>query len=123
MDTRQIIQHLRSTTLGVKPNVNDIEEGEISVNLAKGGEALMIKNTENEIVEFKSKEYVDNLVSKKQDAISDLETIRSNASKGATALQSIPSEYVTESELQGKGYLTQHQSISHLATKAELSGY
>lgn len=161
METRQIIQHLRSTTLGVKPNVTEIEEGEISVNLAKGGETLMIKNTENEIVEFKSKEYVDNLVSKKQDAISDLETIRTNAAKGASALQSIPSEYiteselnakgfltsvpseyvtatqlqnkgyltnvpseyVTESELQGKGYLTSHQDISHLATKAELSGY
>ena len=161
METRQIIQHLRSTTLGVKPNVTEIEEGEISVNLAKGGETLMIKNTENEIVEFKSKEYVDNLVSKKQDTISDLETIRANAAKGASALQSIPSEYVTESELeskgyltsvpseyvtatqlqnkgyltsvpseyvteselQGKGYLTSHQNISHLATKAELSGY
>lgn len=34
----------------------------------------------------------------------------------------IPSldEYVTEAELQGKGYLTQHQDISHLATRAEV---
>lgn len=42
----------------------------------------------------------------KQDAISDLDTIRAGASKGATALQSIPSEYVTESELSAKGYAT-----------------
>lgn len=35
----------------------------------------------------------------KQDAISDLESIRDGASKGATALQSIPEEYVTEEQL------------------------
>ena len=123
MDTRQIIQHLRSTTLGVKPNVTEIEEGEISVNLAKGGETLMIKNTENEIVEFKSKEYVDNLVSNKQDTISDLETIRTNAAKGASALQSIPSEYITESELESKGYLTSVPSEYITATQLQNKGY
>ena len=123
METRQIIQHLRSTTLGVKPNVTEIEEGEISVNLAKGGETLMIKNTENEIVEFKSKEYVDNLVSNKQDIISDLETIRTNAAKGASALQGIPSEYVTESELESKGYLTSVPSEYITATQLQNKGY
>ena len=123
METRHIIQHLRSTTLGVKPNVTEIEEGEISVNLAKGGETLMIKNTENEIVEFKSKEYVDNLVSKKQDTISDIETIRANAAKGATALQGIPSEYVTESELENKGYLTSVPSEYITATQLQNKGY
>lgn len=45
----------------------------------------------------------------KQDIIEDLNTIRSNA---ATALQSIPDEYVTETELNDKGYLTEHQDIS-----------
>jgi hypothetical protein len=45
-------------------------------------------------------------VSGKQDAIADLDAIRSGASKGATALQSIPSEYVTETELTAKGYAT-----------------
>lgn len=36
-------------------------------------------------------------------------------------LTSIPSEYVTDSELEGKGYLTEHQDISGLATKEELT--
>lgn len=45
-------------------------------------------------------------VGNKQDSISDLATIRSNAAKGATALQSVPSEYVTETELANKGYAT-----------------
>ena len=38
----------------------------------------------------------------KQEAISDIETIRSGASKGATALQSVPDGYATTSELEGK---------------------
>lgn len=42
----------------------------------------------------------------KQDTISDLASIREGASKGATALQSVPPEYVTESELNNKGYAT-----------------
>lgn len=42
----------------------------------------------------------------KQDAIDDLDDIRAGAAKGATALQSVPSEYVTESELTAKGYAT-----------------
>lgn len=42
----------------------------------------------------------------KQAVITDLDTIREGASKGATALQSVPSEYVTETELTNKGYAT-----------------
>ena len=45
-------------------------------------------------------------ISGKQDVIEDLDAIREGASKGATALQSVPSEYITESELSGKGYAT-----------------
>lgn len=48
-------------------------------------------------------------ISGKQDVINDLATIREGASKGATALQSIPAEYVTESELTAKGYATTSQ--------------
>ena len=46
---------------------------------------------------------------KKQDTISDLADIRSGAALGKTALQSVPSEYVTESELTQKGYATTSQ--------------
>ena len=38
-------------------------------------------------------------------------------------LTSIPSEYVTETELATKGYLTEHQDISHLALKTELHNH
>lgn len=36
-------------------------------------------------------------------------------------LTSIPSEYITETELEAKGYLTEHQDVSGLATKSELN--
>lgn len=35
-------------------------------------------------------------------------------------ISNIPSEYITETELDSKGYLTNHQDISHLATKEEI---
>lgn len=38
-------------------------------------------------------------------------------------LTSIPSEYVTDSELNSKGYLTEHQDISHKADKTELHSH
>ena len=58
----------------------------------------------------------------KQNTITDLADIRSNAAKGATALQSVPAEYVTEAELNDKGFATTAQVaqkqdiISDLAT-------
>ena len=57
----------------------------------------------------------------KQDVISDLDTIRSGAAKGATALQSVPSEYATEQWVNEQGFLKEHQDISNLATKSELN--
>lgn len=35
-------------------------------------------------------------------------------------IKEVPDEYVTETELDAKGYLTEHQDISHLATKDEV---
>lgn len=43
--------------------------------------------------------------------------------EGKGYLTSIPEEYITSEELNAKGYLTEHQDISSLATKEELSGY
>ena len=57
----------------------------------------------------------------KQDVINDLDTIRSGAAKGATALQSVPSGYATEQWVNGQGFLKEHQDISNLATKTELN--
>lgn len=50
----------------------------------------------------------------------DIPTKTSQLTNDSGFLTKIPSEYVTESELDSKGYLTEHQDISHLATKSEL---
>ena len=55
------------------------------------------------------KNYVDTELAKKQNVIDDIDDIRSKAN---SALQSIPDTYVTDEELEGKGYLTEHQDIS-----------
>ena len=152
------------------PQADGLEFGEIAINYADGFETVSFKNSENEIVEIRTKEYFENIINEneevissalndlntrvndvedayaaadnalkvyveglidgldtdveiptklseltndvpfvtqgefnsvynaindKQDKITDLETIRSGAALGATALQSVPSEYVT----------------------------
>lgn len=74
--------------------------------------ATLIKGVDGitpDMSDYYNKEQVDNKLSTKQDVISDIDNIRRNALKGATALQSVPSEYVTETELQNKGYATTAQ--------------
>ena len=59
-----------------------------------------------------TKNYVDTELAKKQDIIDDIKDIRSNAALAATALQEGDLEgYVTEDELNKKGYSTE-QDIS-----------
>lgn len=77
-----------------------------------------LDDIDSEMKDFATESQLNN----KQDVITDLDTIRQGAAKGATALQSIPSEYITESELTSKGYATTSQLnnkqdvISDLAT-------
>lgn len=60
-------------------------------------------------------------LSDKQDVITDLDAIRVGAEKGATALQSIPSEYITETELANKGYLTSESDPIYTADKPNIA--
>lgn len=52
--------------------------------------------------------------------IEDLDSIREGALAGFTALQSVPDEYVTETELENKGYLTE-QNLNGYATEEFVS--
>ena len=47
----------------------------------------------------------------------EIPTKTSQLTNDSNFLTSVPSEYVTDTELTAKGYLTQHQDISHLASK------
>ena len=50
----------------------------------------------------------------------NIPTHTSNLQNDSGFISEIPSEYITETELENKGYLTEHQDISNLATKEEL---
>lgn len=76
---------------------------------------LVYPRTHVSAVVLSSDSTLEDLVEVKQDKINDLDTIRAGAAKGATALQSVPSEYVTETELSNKGYAT----ISALNNKVD----
>ena len=52
---------------------------------------------------------------------SDIPTKTSQLTNDTNFLTSVPSEYVTETELNAKGYLTQHQSLDNYATKSYVS--
>lgn len=60
-------------------------------------------------LEISLKGYVDDKLELKQGVITDLEDIRSGAALGATAIQNIPDEFITESELADKKYATESQ--------------
>lgn len=92
----------------VSAAINDINE---RLNNIGGGGSNIVVDTE---MSSTSTNPVQNKVvyselQKKQGTISDLADIRSGAALGKTALQSVPSEYVTESELTEKGYATTSQ--------------
>ena len=50
-------------------------------------------------------------------------TKTSQLTNDSNFLTSVPSEYITESELEGKGYLTEHQDLSGFATKEYVDEY
>ena len=61
---------------------------------------------------------LENAIATKQDKIDDLAAIRSGAELGATALQTVPSEYVTETELGKMGYSTTMYVDQEIAQQA-----
>ena len=54
------------------------------------------------------------------DVVLDIPSKTSDLVNDSGFLTQIPSEYVTETELEAKGYLTQHQSLAEYAKKSEL---
>ena len=95
----EIKNMLKDIAANVDPNFYDETLSETSVNAVQNKVITQALNKKADKTEL----------SKKQDVISDLSEIRDKAN---SALQSVPSEYVTESELANKGYLTEHQDIS-----------
>lgn len=82
-------------------------------------EAKINKITSVDTSQFVTKEELNT----KQDTIVDLDQIRLGSEKGKTALQSIPSEYITQTELENKGYLTTIPSDYVTNDELESKGY
>ena len=80
---------------------------------------LTIEGTPTEEKDVTTKLYVDTLVSELATK-EEIPTKVSELENDNNYLTEIPSEYITEEELNAKGYLTRHQDISHLALKTEL---
>ena len=101
-----------------------------------------IENDENEVGNFATEDFVRNEIEKAQldggdvdlsglatkdelNAKADVEDIPTKVSQlenDSNYLTSIPSEYITETELNDKGYLTEHQDISGKVDKEDGKG-
>lgn len=68
----QSLLHFRTDIKDKSPQSNEIELGEIAINHASDGETLFIKNSDNEIAEFKDTKYYSKIT---DDIYSKLDTI------------------------------------------------
>ena len=77
MNKTDAVCHKRSSVVtdGIpkQPTTDQIDYGEIAVNYADGSERLFIKNSSNEIIDFKTGEYVDNALNIHNNRITALE--------------------------------------------------
>lgn len=78
MSNRRKVLHYR-TSGTTMPSNDELEIGEISLNFSNDNPRLFIKKANNEVAEFVDKSYTDGKLNEKQDVISDLDKIRSNA--------------------------------------------
>ena len=121
-DTIETVNTTLTATLNTKQDIiSDLSE--IREGASLGATALQ-KIPEGYITEtilnskgYATSEELTNGLNTKQEIITDLQTIRENATLGATALQSIPSEYITETELVAKDYATIEIVTNGLADK------
>ena len=95
---RKIVLHLHTNISDKKPSPSNIMTGELAINYAANGETLYIKNSKEEIAEFKDDKYYQkqlselatkNELAQKQDIISDIDTIRNNAANYKGTVTSI----------------------------------
>lgn len=69
---------------------------------------------------FATKDYVDNAVNNIPEVDLSGYALKSEIPDVSGFLTAIPEEYVTESELNAKGYLTEHQSLADYSTTTQV---
>ena len=80
--------------------------------------AIKLASDPTEPMQIATKQYVDNSIA--NIAIPTVPTNVSAFTNDAGYLTAVPSEYITETELNAKGYLTEHQSLADYALKSEI---
>ena len=101
------------TTITAEDGIISAVQQDLTPYLTKNEAMTTYETVENAM---SVQEELQSSIDTKQDIISDLDTIRAGATLGATALQSIPDEYVTETELNAKGYLTSYTETDPIYT-------
>ena len=81
---RKIVLHLHTNISDKKPSPSNIMTGELAINYAANGETLYIKNSKEEIAEFKDDKYYQKQLSEKVDktlplTYSELVSLRDNS--------------------------------------------
>lgn len=83
--------------------------------------SLIWLKPDGEVDVYATKEYVDESIANAQIEGGEVDlsdyALKSEIPDVSNFITSVPSEYVTETELNNKGYLTEHQSLSDYATK------
>ena len=69
---------------------------------------------------FATKDYVDNAVNNIPEVDLSGYALKSEIPDVSGFLTAVPEEYVTESELDAKGYLTEHQSLADYSTTTQV---
>ena len=122
---RKIVLHLHTNISDKKPSPSNIMTGELAINYAANGETLYIKNSKEEIAEFKDDKYYQKQLSglatkdelaQKQDIISDIDTIRNNAANYKGTVTGVKINGTTKNPSNGVvdlgTVITSHQDIS-----------
>ena len=122
---RKIVLHLHTNISDKKPSPSNIMTGELAINYAANGETLYIKNSKEEIAEFKDDKYYQkqlselatkNELAQKQDIISDIDTIRNNAANYKGTVTGVKINGTTKNPSNGVvdlgTVITSHQDIS-----------
>ena len=122
---RKIVLHLHTNISDKKPSPSNIMTGELAINYAANGETLYIKNSKEEIAEFKDDKYYQKQLSElatkgelaqKQDIISDIDTIRNNAANYKGTVTGVKINGTTKNPSNGVvdlgTVITSHQDIS-----------
>lgn len=69
--SRHIVKHLSTNESNKRPASTQIELGEIAVRYLDGDESLMIKNSANEIIEFKSTEHFNKIIEENEKVVAN----------------------------------------------------